>query len=249
MRSALWPSAFVTCVVALVVTACQGAETKETAASVAADSALNADLEGARADTGAFSEAADVAMANPRRGEGPVGEEPIPESAPVTNRVPSTRPSGGGVGMRAVPTEERPQRVSPPASRPTTPTPAASPVSPSPRPAPLGGPSCESPALADQRRCLLEHLARSDVRLDRNYQALITALKSEAGTGPRDPEPGSVARLRVAQRAWLVYRDTECRRRNRGKEGPLWAPLRAQCLGEFSSQRTQELASELAKRR
>lgn len=243
MRSAPWLSAFATCAVVLVVTACQSAEKQETAASVAADSALQADLEGARADTGAFSEAADVAMANPQPGEGPVVPEPIPESAPVTNRVPSTRPSGGGVGMRAAPASEQPRRETPAASKTTTPTPSASPVS-----LPAGS-SCESPALADQRRCLLSYLARSDVKLDRNYQAVITTLKSEAGTGPRDAEPASVTRLRVAQRAWLVYRDTECRRRNRGKEGPLWAPVRAQCLAEFSSQRTEELAADLAKLR
>jgi uncharacterized protein YecT (DUF1311 family) len=54
-----------------------------------------------------------------------------------------------------------------------------------------------------------------------------------------------VERLRVAQRAWLVYRDTECRRRNHGHESTLWAPVRAQCLGEFSAAREQELASQL----
>jgi uncharacterized protein YecT (DUF1311 family) len=51
----------------------------------------------------------------------------------------------------------------------------------------------------------------------------------------------------VAQRSWLVYRDTECRRRNRGKEGPLWAPTRAECLAEFSGQRANELSAALAK--
>ena len=89
------------------------------------------------------------------------------------------------------------------------------------------------------------HLARSDVMLDRTYQSLIADMRREAGA----KEPPSVQQLRVAQRAWLVYRDTECRRRNRGKEGPLWAPVRAQCLGEFSGQRTEELARALQDRR
>jgi uncharacterized protein YecT (DUF1311 family) len=92
------------------------------------------------------------------------------------------------------------------------------------------------------------HLARSDVGLDRTYQALIAKMKQEAGTPPGAKEPESVHRLRVAQRAWLVYRDTECRRRNRGKEGELWAPVRAQCLGEFSSTRQEELARALRER-
>ncbi|HEV7992054.1 MAG TPA: lysozyme inhibitor LprI family protein [Gemmatimonadaceae bacterium] len=110
------------------------------------------------------------------------------------------------------------------------------------------GPSCASPALPDQRRCLLAYLARSDVALDRNYQALIAALEREAGPQPAGREPPTVLRLRTAQRNWLVYRDDECRRRNAGTEGPLWAPTRAQCLAEYSDQRSQELANALAGR-
>ena len=93
------------------------------------------------------------------------------------------------------------------------------------------------------------HLSRSDVGLDRTYQALISDMKRESGTAPGTREPESVQQLRVAQRAWLVYRDTECRRRNRGTEGPLWAPVRAQCLAEFSGARTEELAQALRDRR
>jgi uncharacterized protein YecT (DUF1311 family) len=110
------------------------------------------------------------------------------------------------------------------------------------------GPSCASPAPADQRRCLMSYLARSDVALDHNYQALITALKREAGPLPAGREPATVLRLRSAQRNWLVYRDDECLRRNAGAEGPLWAPTRAKCLSEYSELRTRELASALSGR-
>ena len=101
---------------------------------------------------------------------------------------------------------------------------------------------CRSPASSDQRRCLMTHLAHSDAALDRTYRGLIADLKRAAGTPAGAPEPRSVKALRDAQRAWLVYRDTECRRRNRDREGPLWAPIRAQCLGEFSGVREAELA-------
>ena len=111
------------------------------------------------------------------------------------------------------------------------------------------GPSCASPALDDQRRCLLGYLARSDAQLDRDYQALISQLKSEAGTKRGAPEPPSVQRLRTAQRAWLVYRDEECRRQTRPQEGPLWAPVRAECLAEYSALRARELQDALAKRK
>jgi len=110
------------------------------------------------------------------------------------------------------------------------------------------GPSCASPALLDQRRCLTSYLARSDVALDHNYQSLITALEREAGTQPGGREPPTVLRLRTAQRNWLIYRDDECRRRGAGTEGPLWAPTRATCLAEYSDQRSQELANALSGR-
>lgn len=111
------------------------------------------------------------------------------------------------------------------------------------------GPSCASPALDDQRRCLLGYLARSDAHLDRNYQALIGQLKSEARTRKGAPEPPTVQRLRNSQRAWLVYRDDECRKRTRDDEGQLWAPVRAKCLAEYSALRAGELEDALTKRR
>ena len=111
------------------------------------------------------------------------------------------------------------------------------------------GPSCASPAADDQQRCLLGYLARSDAQLDRSYQSLISRLKTEAGTRSNAPEPAVVQRLRTAQRQWLVYRDDECRKRTRPREGPLWAPVRAQCLAEYSTLRARELDDALAKRK
>jgi uncharacterized protein YecT (DUF1311 family) len=111
------------------------------------------------------------------------------------------------------------------------------------------GPSCASPTRDDQQRCLKDYLAKSDALLDRYYQALILRLKSEAGTTSRSTEPPSVRRLRTAQRAWLVYRDDACRKRTRPREGPLWAPVRAQCLAEYSAVRAEELRDALTRRK
>ncbi len=94
--------------------------------------------------------------------------------------------------------------------------------------------ACSSPAAPDQRRCLMQYLARSDASLNRTYQRLVGQL------GPAEEE-----RLRTAQRAWLVYRDTECRRKTRSSEGALWAPVRARCLAEYSAARERELAAKL----
>lgn len=110
------------------------------------------------------------------------------------------------------------------------------------------GASCASPALDDQRRCLNAYLARSDEQLDRNYDALIRRLKDEVGTSTGGAEPPTVQRLRASQRAWVAYRDEECRKRSIETEGPLWAPVRAECLAQYSSLRARELGDALAKR-
>jgi uncharacterized protein YecT (DUF1311 family) len=121
------------------------------------------------------------------------------------------------------------------------------------RPAPSADaylvPSCASPTPDDQQRCLAAYLAESDLLLDRYYQALILRLKSEADASSSAAEPPAVQRLRSAQRAWVVYRDDRCRERTRQGEGPLWAPVRAPCLAEYSMRRAEELADVLAKRR
>jgi len=85
----------------------------------------------------------------------------------------------------------------------------------------------------------------SDVDLNNTYQELIRELKRQHGTAPGRREPDQVLRLREAQRAWLVYRDRECRSRNRGREGTLWAPVRAYCLSEFTDAREAELQASL----
>lgn len=108
-------------------------------------------------------------------------------------------------------------------------------------------PLCAASATVDQQRCLSAYLTTSDLMLDRYLQALILRLESEAGV-TSGAEPPAVKRLRAAQRAWVTYRDDECRKRTREREG-LWAPERARCLIDYSMQRADELAGVLAERR
>ena len=250
---------------ALPLFACDNGAKDESAAALARDSSLAHDLRLAAADTVPFRDAADVAVA--QRSDSTVRVvDSIPMSSPASARVVSNDKSDATVtessgsvassnGTSAEPkTSPTPMRTT--TSRATTATSsarstdrAATRASEGPSAEDFAGPSCASPALADQRRCLLSYLARSDLALDRNYQALITALKREAGAPARGTEPATVLRLRTAQRNWLVYRDNECRRRNEGKEGPLWAPTRAQCLAEYSEERAKELANALESRR
>ncbi len=196
------------------------------------DASLAKDLKLA-SDTSLYAEAADIAL-----GSEPDSMTYRSDDAAMrvpTMRVRRPRPSA----TPAAPPPEPAESVIPDAP-PEVAVPARAPARTA-RARTIGDESCQSPATSEQRRCLLLHLAASDVSLDRSYQSLISDLRAEAGVPPGGAEPASVSRLRAAQRAWLVYRDTECRRRNRGREGPLWAPVRAQCLGEFSARRTEEL--------
>ena len=241
------------------ITACGRDRSSSANAALARDTALASDLRKAT-DTTAYGEAADVAMAD------------LPDSGLATMRV--SKSSTARVPERPIPRDSTPALDPAPAPQATasttsdvaggdvaTSSTAASDTTirarttmPSRTPPPSSGtggssptPACESPATPDQRRCLMAYLARSDAGLDRTYQSLIAELKRQTGTAAGGREPDAVLRLREAQRAWLVYRDTECRRRNRAREGPLWAPMRAHCLGEFSGRRTDELAASLAR--
>ena len=165
----------------------------------------------------------------------------------------AVRPAGRYFGAPGADTQtvtESPGALAetPPGS-PVTATPVTSASAPAPSAEGYIGPSCASPAADDQRRCLYGYLARSDMRLNESYQALITQLKSEAGTRGGTAEPPTVQRLRTAQRNWVAYRDDECRKRTVAAEGPLWAPVRAKCLEQYSALREREFEDALAKRK
>lgn len=170
----------------------------------------------------------------------------VDDDAPLTDAPrtpePHIEPATPDPGVARPTAEPRtstpPARVSPP-PRPTVP---ASPPTGS-RVIPASAPGCNSPTTADQRRCLLELLARYDVGLNAAYRDLIRRMRRDAGADAGEPDPASVRELRAAQRSWLVYRDRECRRRTRSREGQLWGPVRAQCLGQLSDARAAELRS------
>jgi uncharacterized protein YecT (DUF1311 family) len=239
-------------IVGLIAAGCDDGTKEQSPGEVLArDSMLASDIK--QADTSAFAEAADVAMASDpdsarraARSAAPVRVERRGAPTP-TPRAPM-RPAPATIHPDPLPLPQLPRAGEAGGPSPTVAAPMAAtavaileqvPGATLP-PMPASEP-CASPVPADQRRCLMVRLARSDVALERAYQGLIADLKRRAGTPAGGPEPASVEELRRAQRAWLVYRDTECRRRNRGKEGTLWAPVRAECLGEFSNVREAEL--------
>jgi uncharacterized protein YecT (DUF1311 family) len=229
--------------------ACDKTEPVRTRDDIAADSALAADLALANRDTLLIDS---IGQYNPAGGVA---------ADTALSAVDTVVPSGArSPEIAAKPATVRPSTVpaNPPAARPSPPpsAPRAAPAAPpSPRRAvakssparrTTGGP-CSSPGLANQQRCVHVRLAEADKRLNGVYRALLTEMRRQEGVRPGQKDPPSVQRLRVAQRSWLVYRDTECRRRGRGTEGALWAQTRVACLSEFSARRANELADNFSR--
>lgn len=240
---------------------CDGAGRSDTSDEIAADSALAADLALANRDTllvdsiGAFTPA-DGPTANDTALIDADLDPAVTGSRPATRPAPPAAPSSPAQPRVTPPAPDPQPRGQPPATpRPTVQPPrspsAAQPAAVEPAAAPAtrrtGARACNSPTLADQQTCVRATLASTDMRLNRIYRALITEMRRKEGVANGAKDPPSVQRLRVAQRAWLVYRDTECRRRGRGKEGRLWARPRVRCLGEFSARRANELADNFSR--
>ncbi len=217
----------------VLASACDGGAPSRTTDEFAADSALAADLALANRDTLLVDS---------------IGAYREPDAAERSNEDKVAVPNAATARDVTIPEPAAPSAVTPR----TAPTqPEATPAAPAPAaassPKLTGLRACNSPTLENQSECIRVSLAAADSRLNRIYRALITEMRRQEQVAPGVKDPPSVQRLRVAQRAWLVYRDTECRRRGRGKEGPLWAKPRAKCLGEFSVRRATELADNFSR--
>lgn len=234
---------------------CDAGTPSKTADEFAADSALAADLALANRDTllvdsiGAYREpdAAErdsngTAIVTPR------DTTDRRDAAPRSNA--SANPGAPSAGTVATPAVAAPKVAAPApvTTAPASPPPviaAKKPAAPAPRL--TGTRACSSPTTENQNECLRVSLASADAKLNRIYRALITEMRLQEKVAPGANDPPSVQRLRVSQRAWVVYRDAECRKRGRGKEGALWAKPRARCLGEFAGRRANELADNFSK--
>lgn len=216
-----------TIAIAMLALACDSGSPSKTADEFAADSALAADLALANRDTllvdsiGAYREPAAAEL------------DTVPPAAArdsviarnVTPSIPASQPSVSA----------------PVAAAPATKTASAPPAAAKKL---SGTRACNSPSQENQSECIRVLIAAGDARLNRTYRALIAEMRRQENVAPGAKDPPSVQKLRIAQRSWLVYRDNECRKRGRGKEGALWARPRARCLGEFSARRANELADD-----
>lgn len=228
--------------IAIFAASCDSGTPSRTHDDIAADSALASDLALANRDTtlvdsiGAYRPPDAAERGSTGADSSMMAVVPAkPTAKPVTTAV---------IPKVTVPvTIEKPAPVA--VATPVTPTPVKA-VAAS-LPTRRGAAACSSALAADQQECVHATLASVDGRLNRIYRALITETRRQEHVAPGGSDPASVERLRVGQRAWLVYRDTECRRRGRGKEGALWARPRVKCLGEFSTRRANELADNFSR--
>ncbi len=207
---------------ALTIIACDGGARSRTPDEFAADSALAADLALANRDTLLVDSIG--AYREPM-------DMGVPEDSIVT---PSPAPPAAPTVAVAAPA---PAPV--PAPEVETPKKAAVKLT--------GTRACNATGMENQNECLRALLPAADARMNRIYRALITEMRLKEGVRGNAKDPASVQRLRVAQRAWLVSRDTECRRRGKGKEGARWARPRVRCLGDFANRRANELSDDFSR--
>jgi uncharacterized protein YecT (DUF1311 family) len=105
--------------------------------------------------------------------------------------------------------------------------------------------ACCAPALAldcrhqttegDARACSGQRLHTADAKLNQTYSALMTRFT-----------PASQALLRGSERAWVAYRDAQCRMVSSGVEGGSAQPMvAANCLADLTEGRLKELGYQM----
>jgi uncharacterized protein YecT (DUF1311 family) len=102
-------------------------------------------------------------------------------------------------------------------------------------------PRCRLASAADQDVCLTAYIARGDVSLNRALESLVDEMRRVAHTPPGAPDPATVQRIRLEQRAWISIRNSECPRKAPMGAGPFWAEAQADCFAEMATARTAEL--------
>jgi len=229
---------------AIFAAGCDSGEPSRTPDELAADSALAADLALANRDTllvdsiGAYRE--------PDAAERDTGTTAEADTARKTATATKTAVAPSAPAPAVVQPSPVPG-TSPPPSATTAPAVAAPTTAKPPAPRLSGARACTSPTAENQAECLRASIASADAKLNRIYRALITEMRLQEKVASGASDPASVQRLRIAQRQWVVYRDSECRKKVPSKERGLWARARASCLADFAGRRANELADDFSK--
>jgi uncharacterized protein YecT (DUF1311 family) len=104
-----------------------------------------------------------------------------------------------------------------------------------------------APALAQNTDCR-SAMTQMDLNMcaGREYQAADDAM-NQVYRGLLAAQQGDTARLRAAQRAWIDFRDSECRYQTASSEGGSIHPMEyTGCLTTLTKARTKELRKAMA---
>ncbi|UBH29550.1 lysozyme inhibitor LprI family protein [Aeromonas enteropelogenes] len=83
--------------------------------------------------------------------------------------------------------------------------------------------------------CVMQDYTKADAKLNATYKKLVATLDKE-----------QLGRLKTAQRAWITFRDAQCRYEAGVYEGGSIAPLvYSSCLTNLTEQRTTDLLAQL----
>ena len=113
---------------------------------------------------------------------------------------------------------------------------------------------CDSVTTPDLIACAQTDYDRADAALNAQWQASLVKVKQWQATGADDPKVNGglsyTQSLLAAQRAWLAYRDSECKFQIYGNAGGHELPIyRLGCLSALTKQRTQQLKDDFTEGR
>jgi uncharacterized protein YecT (DUF1311 family) len=108
---------------------------------------------------------------------------------------------------------------------------------------PEAGPCDEARNQNEINACAAGELEAADAALNEQWRENLAQMRRLDGDGKwPDRQPGFVDTLRSAQRAWLTYRDEQCRAESYiGRGGSLQISAEHLCKARMTQQRTFEL--------
>ena len=110
--------------------------------------------------------------------------------------------------------------------------------------APAAGKCANAQTQLEMNLCAAADAKAADAALNRQWAvtAAIMRRQDKAGSTPKDGRPGYYAALLEAQRAWIRFRDLECRVAGFAMRGGSAEPMAISgCLAEVTQARTKQL--------
>jgi len=97
--------------------------------------------------------------------------------------------------------------------------------------------------------CAVQEAKKADAALNRQWAATAAIMRAQdkGGYTPKDGRPGFYAALLDAQRAWIKFRDLECRVEGYAMRGGSAEPMTVSaCLAQVTRARTAQLKDLVA---